>query len=542
MNNGKPLDYLVLGAGPAGLQLGYYLARAGASYAILEGADRPGDFFNKFPRHRKLISINKVYTGYDDPQLNMRWDWNSLLTEPGEEFLFKDYSREYFPPAEMQVEYLAGFAERFQLNVRCNSRVENISRADEMFCVRDANGHETHARVVVVATGCAKPYVPPIPGIELAENYNDMSVDADDFNGQRVLILGKGNSAFETADHLVGAASLLHLASPHSVKFAWKTHHVGHLRAVNNNILDTYLLKSQNALLDAEVSHIRREGDKLHVGFGYAHAGGEQDEIVYDRVLCCTGFRFDGSIFADSCMPELAVMDRFPAQTSQWESTNIENLYFAGSLMQMRDFKKKQSAFIHGFRYNVRTLGRLLLEKYQDMPLEFATVPKCADSLAMAVIDRINSNSGLWQQNGFLCDLLAANDDGSEFQYYTELPSDYVVDAWSATCDDYYTVTMEYRQDRFDEAVDVFAVERINKDDVDRAYDSAFLHPIVRHYRSGELVSTHHVIEDLRAEWREPKHIDPLTDYFRRELAATAPMAMAGTSSDRAVMGAGGGA
>ena len=30
------MDYLVIGAGPAGLQLGYFLARAGRDYQILE--------------------------------------------------------------------------------------------------------------------------------------------------------------------------------------------------------------------------------------------------------------------------------------------------------------------------------------------------------------------------------------------------------------------------------------------------------------------------------------------------------------------------
>jgi cation diffusion facilitator CzcD-associated flavoprotein CzcO len=52
---------------------------------------------------------------------------------------------------------------------------------------------------VIVATGVSKPYLPDIPGIELAERY-DTSVDPRDFVDQRVLIIGKGNSAFETAD------------------------------------------------------------------------------------------------------------------------------------------------------------------------------------------------------------------------------------------------------------------------------------------------------------------------------------------------------
>jgi cation diffusion facilitator CzcD-associated flavoprotein CzcO len=55
-------DYIVIGAGPAGLQLGYELQRRGRDYLILEAADVAGSFFRRFPRHRQLISINKVNT------------------------------------------------------------------------------------------------------------------------------------------------------------------------------------------------------------------------------------------------------------------------------------------------------------------------------------------------------------------------------------------------------------------------------------------------------------------------------------------------
>ena len=79
--NDTLIDYLVIGAGPAGLQLGYFLERAGRDYLILEAGAAPGKFFRTFPRHRRLISINKPHTGWDDPELNLRMDWNSLLSD-----------------------------------------------------------------------------------------------------------------------------------------------------------------------------------------------------------------------------------------------------------------------------------------------------------------------------------------------------------------------------------------------------------------------------------------------------------------------------
>jgi len=76
-------DYLIIGAGPAGLQLAALLERDGHDYAVLERGTAPGTFFIRYPRHRQLISIKKVYTGFDDPELNLRMDWNSLLSDDG---------------------------------------------------------------------------------------------------------------------------------------------------------------------------------------------------------------------------------------------------------------------------------------------------------------------------------------------------------------------------------------------------------------------------------------------------------------------------
>ena len=110
-------EYLIIGAGPAGLQLGYYLEKANRNYLILEAANQAGSFFSKFPRHKTIISINKVYTGYEDSEVNLRWDWNSLLSD-SKEMLFKNYSREYFPHTDDLVRYLHDFAKHFSLKIK----------------------------------------------------------------------------------------------------------------------------------------------------------------------------------------------------------------------------------------------------------------------------------------------------------------------------------------------------------------------------------------------------------------------------------------
>ena len=85
-------DYIILGAGPAGLQLAYFLSKGLHRYVVMERADRPGSFFLEMPRSRTLISFNKVHSLYSDPELRLRWDWNSLLTD-NYELLFEKFSK-----------------------------------------------------------------------------------------------------------------------------------------------------------------------------------------------------------------------------------------------------------------------------------------------------------------------------------------------------------------------------------------------------------------------------------------------------------------
>jgi choline dehydrogenase-like flavoprotein len=56
-------DYCVVGAGPAGIQLGHDLHMAGRDFVVFERGSRPATFFQKFPIHRQLNSINRRQVG-----------------------------------------------------------------------------------------------------------------------------------------------------------------------------------------------------------------------------------------------------------------------------------------------------------------------------------------------------------------------------------------------------------------------------------------------------------------------------------------------
>lgn len=488
-------DYLIIGAGPAGIQLGYFFAKSGKDYLILEAADSAGAFFEKYPRHRKLLSINKIYTGYQNRDVQLRYDWNSLLCED-ERLQFKNYSTRYFPDADDLKRYFVDFANFHELNIKYCTRVSQISKKD-MFIVVDDQGCTYTCKRLIVATGVSKTCIPNFPGVEFAEDYSEFSIDPEDYRDQRVLILGKGNSAFETAEALTETARIIHLCSPHSIKLAWATHFSGNLRAVNNNFIDTYHLKGQNSIQDGIVEKIEHKDGELLIHFAFTHAEGQRMLLTYDRVLLCTGFRFDSSIFDDSCRPELTINDRFPAMTSTWESTNIEDLYFAGTITQVRDFHKTSSNVYHGFRYNIDFFSDFLDHKYHGQPLWCRSVPRDEQALVDIVIERVSTSSALFLQFGFLGDLLVVPASAEEpLRYYEGIPVDYIHDSELGQHPHYYVITMEYGEF----GCNPLQVER--DPNPDKAHLDRYLHPIIRRFDRDSLVYEYHLPENLENDWR----------------------------------------
>ncbi|MEM8563071.1 MAG: NAD(P)-binding domain-containing protein [Pseudomonadota bacterium] len=505
-------EYVIIGSGPAGLQMSYFLKRRGRDHVVLERNDEVGSFFSAFPRHGQLISINKVETGFSDRNLNLRWDWNSLLTY--EDYKpFKEYDLRYFPAASSYVTYLKDFANAQNLPVQFDAEVHSVSRAsDGVFHLMLSNDKRLTCDYLVVATGFAKSHIPSFPGIEHTVDYRDMSLEIEDYRGKKVLIIGKSNSAFETADHLNDVTQSMHLISPDPVKLAWQSHYVGNLRAVNSRILDTYQLKAQNTLIDGHIEKVEKHDGKLVATIKYIHAMVSGVTLPVDIIITCTGFKVDTSIFDDSCRPDLCHNGKFPDLTSEWESSNVGKLYFLGPLMHGRDYRKTFSGFVHGYRYNIESLDRILSQKYHDVAMPKTRFECKGEGLPTKILERIHTSANLFQQPKFLCDVVHFAPDGMGCDYFSGMPLDYIFDAkLFSVSDKFMTITMEYGEQHH---ADPFALGKYPS----KASESNFLHPVLRVYEQSVLVTSFHLMEDLENYWYQPIFLESLATFFQDEL------------------------
>ncbi len=291
--------------------------------------------------------------------------------------------------------------------------------------------------------------------------------------------------------------------------------------------LDSYQLKSQNAILNADVLYIRKNvNGKYQVQVKYNLTMDEDMQVYeYDKVIACTGFRIDTSYLEQSVQPQMAIGDHFAALEPNFECVNVPNLFVIGTLMQMRDFKKKQSGFIHGYRYNVRFLAEYFEDRYEKRPLPKTTIANDPAQLTNHVLNRLNISSALWQQTGFLADCLFQNPDGN-WAYYKSLPVDFIhaefIPKLEPKRGHYFTVTLEFGQHLIDQVADVFAFVRVSQSDVARGDQSTAIHPIIRKYdvESKKLLFEHHIVEKLEAVWRDEQlHEAPTKRMFMTECA-----------------------
>ena len=177
----ESVPVIIVGAGPAGLAMGACLRQRGIKAMILEAGDAPGYTWRRLYERLHLHTV-KALSGL--PGLPMP----------------RQFPR--YPSRAQVVEYLAAYTKHFDLTIQTNCPVTRAAPEADGWRVTTAQG-DYHTRVLVSATGIFSHPAPiTYPGMDdfkghalLASTY----WDATPFAGQRVLVVGAGNTGAEIA-------------------------------------------------------------------------------------------------------------------------------------------------------------------------------------------------------------------------------------------------------------------------------------------------------------------------------------------------------
>lgn len=177
-------DVLVIGAGPGGLAASQQLKQHGVAHKVLERGDTVGHTWANL---------------YDSLVLHTGKRMSSL---PGMPFP-ADYPT--FVSRADFVKYLLSYRDRFELPVETGRLVTRVERTAPGWTAH-VNGDRLTCRSLVMATGIvANPVSPRFPGQDHFTGRVMHSVEykrPDPFRGQRVLVVGVGNSGGEIGAEL----------------------------------------------------------------------------------------------------------------------------------------------------------------------------------------------------------------------------------------------------------------------------------------------------------------------------------------------------
>jgi putative flavoprotein involved in K+ transport len=311
-------DVVVIGAGQAGLAIGYFLARAGRRFLIVDGAD----------------SIAAAWRG--------RWDSLTLFTPrrydslPGLAFAGEP---DGYPRGDEVIAYLEQYAATFEFPIELESAVRSLDTDGGRFVAGLAD-RQIEADQVVVATGPFQvPLVPALSGEfapDLFQAHSTAYRRPSDVPEGTVLVVGGGNTGFQIAAELA-VTHRVHLAvgsrqTPLPQRFLgrdlfwWLT---------KTRLLDKTVesrlgrrLRDRDTLIGSSPRQLKRHGVELKpravaasgrtVGF----ADGSEREV--DAVIWATGYRPDHSWI------KLPVTDSNGCVSHRRGVTDVPGFYFLG--------------------------------------------------------------------------------------------------------------------------------------------------------------------------------------------------------------------
>jgi cation diffusion facilitator CzcD-associated flavoprotein CzcO len=174
-------EVLVIGAGPSGLAVGACLQQRRIDFVLLERERQVG---SSWRRHYERLHLHTIKSRSSLP--------------------FRNFDRDYprYVPKFLFVRYLDDYAASFNLMPRFGENVHAVRKQANGWVIESTSKAFIASHLVVASGLNADPVIPHFPGAGQFRGrmlHGGAYVDATPFAGQRVLVVGMGNTGAEIA-------------------------------------------------------------------------------------------------------------------------------------------------------------------------------------------------------------------------------------------------------------------------------------------------------------------------------------------------------
>ena len=321
MPDQKIYDVIIIGGGQSALACGYYLRRTDLEYVILDNQEKCGGAWQH--------------------------GWESLtLFSPAEHSSLPGWlmpkSENEFPTREEVIDYLCQYEKRYKLPIERAVEVKDAEKEADYFKII-TNESTFYSKTIISATGTwGKPFIPAISGKDKFKGKQVHSANyqrPEDFAGQKVLIVGEGNSGAQILAEvskvaetvwatrktpeflpddvdgrvLFDQASAKYYAEKKGEKFD----------VSKNNLGNIVMVPSVKEARIRDVLHSKGQF-KAFTESGVIWENGEEE--LFDAVIWCTGFGFA----TDYIQNIVSTDERGKIKTKETRSVEEENLWLVG--------------------------------------------------------------------------------------------------------------------------------------------------------------------------------------------------------------------
>lgn len=280
-------DTIVIGAGQAGLAIGYYLKQSNHHFILLDKGSEVGESWKN--RYDSLV----LFT----PRM-----YNSL---PGMPF---EGEKHGFPSKDEVAAYLKQYVDRFNIPIHFHTEVVKVSKLNDHFFIKTKQ-EEYRAKNIVIATGSFQ--IPNIPvfskdlPVTINQLHSSQYKNESQLVDGNVLVVGGGNSGAQIAVELSKERDI-YLAVSKRLRFIplvfmrksifWWFEKLGILKVTSQSLLGRIIQKQGDPVFGLQLKQAIKKNE---VKVTKRVIGANKDELLFEdhislkvnNIIWATGYK-----------------------------------------------------------------------------------------------------------------------------------------------------------------------------------------------------------------------------------------------------------